>query len=116
MCAAVEKQFREAGLGAPPAEDVIDQLSLKRVSGRKIVRFLIEEATLIKVSDELVVHREHIETLVRNIKARKERKPQLGVVEFKELTGLSRKYAIPLLEYLDRQRVTRRLGNERLIN
>jgi len=37
------------------------------------------------------------------------------VADFKELTGLSRKYAIPLLEYLDRERVTRRDGEERII-
>ena len=49
------------------------------------------------------------------IKALKSKNPKLGVPEFKDLTGVSRKYAIPLLEYLDRQRVTRRVGDERMI-
>jgi selenocysteine-specific elongation factor len=40
---------------------------------------------------------------------------RIGVPAFKELTGISRKYAIPLLEYLDRQRQTRRAGDERVI-
>ena len=43
------------------------------------------------------------------------KRPKIGVAEFKELTGVSRKYAIPLLEYLDRERVTRRAGDERVI-
>jgi selenocysteine-specific elongation factor len=41
--------------------------------------------------------------------------PRLSVPAFKELTGITRKYAIPLLEYLDRERVTRRAGDERVI-
>jgi selenocysteine-specific elongation factor len=39
----------------------------------------------------------------------------LDVARFKQITGLSRKYAIPLLEYLDRQRITRKLGDQRLV-
>ena len=45
----------------------------------------------------------------------KSKNPKLGVGEFKNLTGVTRKFAIPLLEYLDRQRVTRRVGDERTI-
>ena len=50
-----------------------------------------------------------------DVKARKTKSPKMGVSEFKDLTGVSRKFAIPLLEYLDRQRVTRRVGDERMI-
>jgi selenocysteine-specific elongation factor len=46
---------------------------------------------------------------------RKKQNHRINVATFKELTGLSRKYAIPLLEYLDRERVTRREGDERII-
>jgi selenocysteine-specific elongation factor len=46
---------------------------------------------------------------------RKERGPRLPIGAFKELTGVSRKYAIPLLEYLDREHLTRRFGDERVI-
>ena len=49
------------------------------------------------------------------MKALKTKNPKMGVGEFKDLTGVSRKFAIPLLEYLDRQRVTRRVGDERMI-
>jgi selenocysteine-specific elongation factor len=47
--------------------------------------------------------------------AQKTKTPKLNVVAFKDLAGVSRKYAIPLLEYLDRERVTRRVGDERVI-
>jgi len=45
----------------------------------------------------------------------KSRSNRLNVAAFKEITGLSRKYASPLLEYLDREHVTRREGDERVI-
>jgi hypothetical protein len=61
-------------------------------------------------------HIESIDDLKACIRARKAVNPKIDVAVFKEMTGgLTRKYAIPLLEYLDRERVTRRVGNEREI-
>jgi len=53
--------------------------------------------------------------LRKQMASQKAKSPNIDVARFKELTGVSRKYAIPLLEYLDRERVTRRVGNERII-
>jgi selenocysteine-specific elongation factor len=53
--------------------------------------------------------------LRRQVAGRKTKAPKIDVAAFKDMTGVSRKYAIPLLEYLDRERVTRRVGDERLI-
>jgi selenocysteine-specific elongation factor len=47
--------------------------------------------------------------------AQKAKSPKINVASFKDLTGVSRKYAIPLLEYLDRERITKRVGDERVI-
>jgi selenocysteine-specific elongation factor len=70
---------------------------------------------LIKISDELVFHRCALEELRRLLVAQKAKSPKMDVAKFKELTGVSRKYAIPLLEYLDREHVTRRVGDVREI-
>jgi selenocysteine-specific elongation factor len=56
-----------------------------------------------------------LEELRRLILARKTKSSKIDVAQFKELTGVSRKYAIPLLEYLDRERITRRVGDMREI-
>jgi len=53
--------------------------------------------------------------LRKSLVAQKLLSPRIDVARFKDLTGVSRKYAIPLLEYLDRERVTRRVGEERVI-
>ena len=71
---------------------------------------------LVRVSPELIFHRDalgRLPVLLQNYK--KSRGERIGVPTFKELTGITRKYAIPLLEYLDRQRLTRRMGDERVI-
>jgi selenocysteine-specific elongation factor len=67
------------------------------------------------VSDELVFHRSALAELRQRITTFKTKTARIDVAKFKELTGVSRKYAIPLLEYLDRERVTRRVGDVREI-
>ena len=73
------------------------------------------ENALVKISEDMLIHRAAVDKLIADVKALKSKNPKMGVGEFKDLTGVSRKFAIPLLEYLDRQRVTRRVGDERMI-
>jgi selenocysteine-specific elongation factor len=70
---------------------------------------------LVKVSDDLVFHITALNQLRSSLAAQKVKSPRINVARFKDLTGVSRKYAIPLLEYLDRERVTKRIGDERMI-
>jgi selenocysteine-specific elongation factor len=80
---------------------------------RTLLEILLREKRLLRISEELVFHRSAIERLRQILAARNSRR--FGVGEFKEWTGISRKYAIPLLEYLDRERITRRDGDQRWI-
>ncbi|HVL69851.1 MAG TPA: selenocysteine-specific translation elongation factor [Vicinamibacterales bacterium] len=108
-------RFRELGLQAPPPDEVIASVTAERSIGRKIVQLLVKDGTLAKVNEGLVVDRAALEKLVADVRARKAQSATLGVGDFKALTGLSRKFAVPLLEYLDAQRITRRVGDERVI-
>jgi selenocysteine-specific elongation factor len=90
-------------------------LKIDRVRAQKIVTILLRDRVLVKISDDLVFHRGALDRLRGQMKARKANSSTIDVTQFKELTGVSRKYAIPLLEYLDRERVTRRIGNVREI-
>jgi selenocysteine-specific elongation factor len=109
------RRFRSLGLQAPAPDEMIDSLKLDRTTARKIIQLMVRENVLIKITEDMFVERAAVEKLVSDIKTLKSKKPKLGVSDFKDLAGVSRKYAIPLLEYLDRQRVTRRVGDERLI-
>jgi selenocysteine-specific elongation factor len=80
----------------------------------RIARVLVSEGQLQKVGDGLVHHRA-LEAMKEEVRRRWPPGSRLDVAAFKEMTGLSRKYVIPLLEYLDRERVTRRSGNDRVV-
>jgi selenocysteine-specific elongation factor len=111
----IEQAFASAGLKVPALKDVLAGLKIDRVRAQKIVTLLLREKLLVKVSDELVFHRSALDQLRSSLAAQKTKSPKIDVARFKEMTGVSRKYAIPLLEYLDRERVTKRVGDERII-
>jgi len=111
----IETAFASAGLKVPAIKDVLAGLKVDKSRAQKIVTLLLREKLLIKISEELVFHHSALERLRREMASYKMKSPKIDVTRFKELTGVSRKYAIPLLEYLDRERVTRRVGDERVI-
>jgi selenocysteine-specific elongation factor len=111
----IEQAFAGAGLKVPALKDVLAGLRVDRTRAQKIVTLLLRDRVLVKISDDLVFHRSALEELRQRVSAYKAKSAKIGVAEFKDLTGVSRKYAIPLLEYLDRERVTRRVGDQRII-
>ena len=111
----IEEAFASAGLKVPALHEVIAGLKVDKTRAQKIVTLLLRDKVLVKISDELVFHRGALEELRRMVAAQKVKSRKMDVALFKELTGVSRKYAIPLLEYLDRERVTRRVGDAREI-
>lgn len=111
----IEGAFALAGLCAPSVQEVLASLRIDRARAEKILYILLKEKVLIKISEGLIIHSSAIEELRGALARRKTSNPMLTVPDFKTLTGVSRKYAIPLLEYLDRERITRRSGNERAI-
>jgi selenocysteine-specific elongation factor len=111
----IEAAFSSAGLKVPALKDVLAGLKVDKLRAQKIVTLLLRDKVLVKLSEDLVFHRTALEELRRQIAEYKTKSPRIDVGRFKELTGITRKYAIPLLEYLDRERVTRRVGDERII-
>jgi len=111
----IEDAFGVAGLRVPALDEVLAGLKLDKTRAQKIVTLLLRDKSLIKISDELVFHRTALERLRRELALYKSKSSKIDVAHFKELTGVTRKYAIPLLEYLDREHVTRRVGDAREI-
>jgi len=111
----IEEVFAFAGLKVPALYEVLAGLKIDKARAQKIVTLLLRDKTLIKVSDELVFHHTALHQLRRQISAHKAKSSTIDVAAFKDMTGVSRKYAIPLLEYLDRERVTKRVGDARQI-
>ena len=105
-----KRHLQPQGLKVPALHEVIAGLKIDKARAQKIVTLLLREKMLFKISEELVFHRSALDELRRLVTAQKAKSPRMDIAKFKELTGVSRKYAIPLLEYLDRERVTSRVG------
>jgi selenocysteine-specific elongation factor len=117
---ALEKAYRDAALAPPSMAEAFAVAGISAAAqphGRKILQLLIDSGVLVRVAGEMFFHRSALDDLTRKLRAHAVRasEPSIDVAAFKELAGISRKYAIPLLEYLDRQRVTRREGDRRVI-
>ena len=112
----IEQTFAAAGLKVPALKDVLSGLKIDQARAHKIMTLLLREKILIRVSDDLVFHQSALAELRKSLAAQKLVSPRLDVARFKDLTGVSRKYAIPLLEYLDRERVTKRAGDARVLS
>ncbi len=112
----IEAAFASASLTVPSVKEVLAKLPVEARRAEKLLQILLREKSLVRVSPELIFHRQALAQLKEQLGAYKNAKgDRISVPTFKELTGITRKYAIPLLEYLDRERVTRRAGDERVI-
>ncbi len=117
----IAKAYEKAGLAAPTFDQVLVDAGVsaaQRAHGRKILQLLIDDRTLVRVQGEMFFHStalERLKKLLRQYAAEHEPEQLIDVATFKDLAGVSRKYAIPLLEFLDSQRITRRAGDQRLI-
>ncbi|HXE91815.1 MAG TPA: selenocysteine-specific translation elongation factor [Terriglobales bacterium] len=111
----IEQAFVAAGLKVPALKEVLAALPVDKTRAQKIVTLLLRDKVLVKLSDDLVFHSAALAELRRRVAEHKHTSAKIDVARFKDLAGVSRKYAIPLLEYLDRERVTRRVGDDRVI-
>ena len=126
---AADKQLREkiaqvyekAALEAPTLDQALVEAGIpasQRAHARKILQLLIDSGSLVRVQAEMFFHSHaigHLTGLLRRYAKEHEPDRLIDVPTFKDLAGVSRKYAIPLLEYFDRERVTVRAGDKRII-
>ncbi len=111
----IEQAIRGSGLQVPSVEEVIREVALPREQARRLVVLLTRQKKLVKVNETLFFHADSIEEVKRKLREYKKQRDRIDVPTFKKLADVTRKYAIPLLEHLDRERVTRRAGEFRVI-
>jgi len=110
----VRLEFERAGIAPPSPDEMGTRLGIAPDEMRELMTDLLREKVLVRLgNDALCADRKSLETLAEQIRALRGR--ELDIATFKQLTGVSRKYAIPLLEHLDRERVTVKRGDRRLI-
>src|SRR5213593_836215 len=109
----IELRFADAGLQPPPVSELINPIHQKPTVIEGAFGFLVKQGTLVRLADGVYVHQRILDAARQRMTAR--RGETIDVGQFKELFGLSRKIAIPLLEYFDREGVTRRVGDARQV-
>ena len=112
----LDRVFRTAGLAPPDVAGAASAAGVPAAVADRISKLLVREKTLVRV-DTLLFHAAALEQLKQEVRDLKGQGTpvKVDVAGFKERYGVSRKYAIPLLEWLDRERVTRRVGDARVV-
>ncbi|MBV9242168.1 MAG: SelB C-terminal domain-containing protein, partial [Acidobacteria bacterium] len=117
----IVKMYADAKLEVPRLDEVlaaaIAGTKMPQPQARKLLQLLVSKGEIVKVTDEFYFSRAVIDDTITKLRdyAATTTDRMIDVPKFKELTGVSRKYAIPLLEYFDGERITRRAGDKRMV-
>lgn len=113
--------FETAGLDVPKPDDIIENSTSNtgadKEAVKKLFQQLLSSGELVRVNPEIVISSKILDGLIERVRVFADRSPDrlIDVAKFKEIAGVSRKYAIPLLEYFDQRRITARRGDKRLV-
>jgi selenocysteine-specific elongation factor len=111
----VEEAIFKGGLQPPSLKELSEQWSEKEEEVRSVHEYLVHEGVLVKIKSGLYFHQIHFDSLREKLITYLERNREITTPQFKEITGASRKYAIPLIEYFDQIKLTLRLGEKRVL-
>ena len=109
----IESRFLEAGLQTPAVSEIIKAIPQKPKVIEGVIAYLVKQGTLVRLAEGVYVHRDPIAAARAKLGEKKGQTIDVG--QFKDLFGLSRKVAIPLLEYFDREGTTKRVGDSRQV-
>jgi len=109
----IEEIYKKNGLEPPYFKD-LDQDIIKK-GGRDLLEVMVKDHTLVKVKEDLYFHKKPIEELKRRLVDYIKETGEITTPELKKLTGVSRKYTIPLIEYFDKTQLTVRIGDKRIL-
>ncbi|MGV1099231.1 selenocysteine-specific translation elongation factor [Thiovibrio sp. JS02] len=108
--------YKQAGLTPPTVREVQEHFAKYPLSlVKEVLEVLVREQVLVKISEDLYFHAETVNGLQRQVVDFIRKEGEIDAPRFKNMTGLTRKFSIPLLEYFDRIKVTIRVGDKRLL-
>ncbi|MBU4563776.1 MAG: selenocysteine-specific translation elongation factor [Desulfarculus sp.] len=109
----IEKAYAEGGLAPPNLKDVIG--GDNPAQAKQVLAVLVDEGVLVKVKQELYYDAQSLADIKKRLVEFLEANEKIEASQFKEMTGLSRKYIIPLLEHFDSTMLTMRVGDHRVL-
>ncbi|ACS80243.1 selenocysteine-specific translation elongation factor [Maridesulfovibrio salexigens] len=105
--------YEKGGLTPPNLKDVLDPLDLVFKEAAPVYKLLQDEGLLVRIKDDMYFAKSAVDGLQETLEGYFAENEELGPQDFKALVGLSRKFSIPLLEYMDKEKVTIRVGDKR---
>jgi selenocysteine-specific elongation factor len=111
----VEEAIFKGGLQPPSLKELSEEWSEKEEEVRSVHEYLVHEGVLIKIRNDLYFHQVHFDHLRERLITYLGKNREITTPQFKEITGASRKYTIPLIEYFDQIKLTLRLGEKRVL-
>jgi selenocysteine-specific elongation factor len=108
-------QISQAGLAPPRVDELSDVLKVSTPKLLELLKHCTQQGLLVKVSDALYFDPGALEALKEKLVAHLKAEKEISTQAFKEMVGLSRKFVIPLSEYFDREKVTLRVGEKRVL-
>ena len=109
----IQKIYEGAGLTPPFFRTICEDLKIEKKTGSDVLHMLIDEKSIVKTKDDLYFDAQEINKLEGKLVAFLKEKGSVSTPEFKDMTGISRKYVIPLIEYFDSVNLTIRVGDTR---
>jgi len=109
----ISEAFQGAGWAGPAASDLATTLSEPIARVEKIIKLLVEKAVLVRLDERLCIHHDALEAAKQEALRLFGQKRSFSTMEFRDALGVSRKHAVPLLDYLDKLRFTVRSGHDR---
>lgn len=108
--------YRQKGLSTPTIKETMERFTEYPASlVKEVIDLQLRDGELLRVSESLYYAKDVLEPLIASVVARIKEAGEIDAPAFKELTGLTRKFSIPILEYLDRTKVTMRIGDKRIL-
>jgi selenocysteine-specific elongation factor len=111
----LEREFRAAAAAPPSPEEALSRAGLSGDEQHELFQLLLESRKLVRVKESLFFHTAALDAIQDKLVALLRERKEIGPGDVKDLLGISRKYAIPLLEYFDARRVTTRVGERRVL-
>jgi selenocysteine-specific elongation factor len=111
----VEKDYLVSAAAPPSPEEAMARAGLKGGEEHELFQVLVEGRRLVRVKESLFFHATALDAIQEKLVALLRERKDIGPADIKDLLGISRKYAIPLLEYFDGRRVTARVGERRVL-
>jgi selenocysteine-specific elongation factor len=109
----LEKIYTKSGLKPPYFQEIKEKFPGN--TGVEVLEVMVKEGSILKVKEDLYFHRKAVDGLKSELIAFLKSNGEITTPQFKEMTGASRKYTIPLIEYFDRTQVTVRVGDTRVL-